>query len=854
MPKDSILVDSTSFNKNKSNEIKSPINYSAKDSMMMSIKTKMIFSYGDAKLSMDDMQLDAGFIKMNMDSDYLFAKSFENDKGELSGQPKFVQGDKSFDVETIRYNFETKKGVITNVITEEGGGYLHGTKTKIQPNKEIHILDGKYTTCDAKHPHFYIELTKAKVLPDDKIVSGPFYFVIADIPIPIGLPFGWFPNQKDNSSGIIIPSYGEEKRRGFYLSEGGYYFAINDYVNLAVLGEIYTNGSWGVRAQSSYKKRYKYSGSFNIKYQENIISEPDIKDYSKSTMFWVKLSYNRDTKANPTSSFNTNLDFGTSKFKQYNSYDPNDFANNTASSSIAYTKSWLGLPFNFSANISATQNLTDQNVNMEAPTLSFNINKQFPFKRASSTGGSKWYEKIGVGFSSNLRNTLNIGDSLVFTQEAVEKMQNGFKYNIPISTNFNIFKFIIFSPGFNYNGRIYTDYLNKNWHDYEILNGDTIQNEGFYTDTISGLRHNMDFTFSAPLSTKLYGIVQFKKGKIAAIRHVASPSISFSYRPDFSDDKWGYYKTDPSDTTLKTSYSIYQNGIFGTPPSGKSGTISFGLSNNLEMKVHSKDTTEEFKKIKLLESLNFSTGYNIAADSLNWSPISISASTTLLKQINVQYSGSILLYTLNDLGQQTNTTYFEKYKVLGHLSSSRFSLGGTLSSETFKKKSDTNTNETNSNDRLDRNTSKNQLENDDLNSDLYNDLNTPENTKVQTGDFSFNAPWSLNINYSLNYNSTFNIDIKKYEPKYTQTVNLSANLSLTPKWKISGSMQYDIQENKIVYTSMNIYRDLHCWEMSFNFVPLGTYKSYNFRINIKSSIFKGIEYKRQNSWRDNIEF
>jgi len=852
---DSVVVDSAKVINAEQGEVKVPIHYAAKDSMMISLKTKMIYAYGEANLKMDKMNLDAGYIQVNMDSNYIFASPFGDKSGEQQNNPKFQQGNENYDVDSMKYNFNSKKGIIYGVITEQSGGFLHGTKTKIQANKEVHIIDGKFTTCDAKHPHFYMKLTKAKVIPEKRIVSGPFYFVVADIPIPLGLPFGLFPNQKKNRSGVIMPSYGEEKRRGFFINQGGYYFAINDYVDLAAIGEIYSNGSWGVNLRSKYKKRYRFGGNFNLNYQKLVTSEPDLPDYSESTQFRVVVNYRRDPKANPNSTFNTAINFSSSKFNQYNSYNPNDFANNTTSSSIAYTKSWPGKPFNFSINAQMTQNLKQKNVSMQLPAIIFNMNKQFPFKKKIPAGKQKWYEKISVGFNSNIKNSLNIGDSLLFEPEALDRMENGLTYKVPVSVSSKILKHIIFSPSLSYTGRVYTKHLKQNWYDTEVVGEDTIRDKGYYMDTISSLNHLVDFSTSASFSTTLYGKVQFKKGKIAAIRHVIKPSASISFHPDFAKDFWDYYRTDYTryrykdfDSTVlifDQKYSRFRNGIFGAPTGGESGSIGMGVNNNFEMKVHTKDTSEMFKKIVLIENLRLNTSYNIAADSLNWAPIRISATTKFFKKLSFQYSGSVELYKRNSEGQLTNTTFIQDDRVLGHLTNSTVSLSGQLNSDIFKKKKEKGSNKKGKNTGLgnEKGTGLG-----DERSDKKNDMENEEN------EYNFSAPWNVNIRYSFRYSSNFSLTTGEYIPSYEQTINTTANLNLNKTWKIGARVDYNIQKKELVYWSMNFSKDLHCWQMSFNFVPFGTYKSYMFRINVKSSIFQGLEWKKQNSWRDNIDF
>jgi hypothetical protein len=838
-------TDSIPIKKKKESDIKSPIKYSSNDSMMFWVKKKMIYAYGEAKLSMEENELDAGHIRMNIDSNYLYAEPLINKKGEKTGVPVFKQGDDKYQINTIKYNFKSKKGLVTDVITEQGGGYLHAKTTKMQPNKEIHISDGKFTTCDAAHPHFYMQLTKAKVIPDKKIISGPFYFVISDIPLPVGLPFGYFPNQKKKSSGFILPGYREETRRGFGLEQGGYYLALSDYVDLTVRAEIWTSGSWGVDLSSNYKKRYRYSGNFNLSYKEIIESQKGLDDYKRNSTFAVRVNYARDQKANPTSTFNTNVNFMSSKFRQYESYNPNDFANNTTSSSIAYTKRWPGLPFNFSANMSATQNLTSKSISLELPSLALNMKTMLPFKRKVSSGNPRWYEQISVGFSSNLKNSLSIGDSMLFTKEAINRMNNGLRYSVPVSTSIKLLKHFRLNPSINYTGRVYTSYLEQKW--------DPDENE-YVADTIRGLRHVYDYGFSSPLNTTLYGLFQFKKGPIAAIRHVMSPSIGFSYRPDFGQEKYGYYQADLNDSLNRDLFNVYRNGVYGTATPGKSGSITFGLDNNFEMKTVSKDTAEKFKKIVLLQSLRIGTSYNLAADSLNWSDISIGASTRLLKQISVTYNGNIELYMLDSLGYKQNKMYIKEKGVIGHFNRNSIALSGSINSDTFKKKK--------AKSQEGQDTGDDNEFTDEMGADLLqqeipgmeNKDKDKDEEKVPADEYSFKMPWSVNLTYSFSSSKFFNRTLKDFETKNTQTLNTSMNLTLTQKWRISGSMHFDLEAKKLVNTNWSISRDLHCWEMSFNFTPFGTYTSYAFRINVKSSMFQGLEYKKQSSWRDNVSF
>lgn len=500
------------------------------------------------------------------------------------------------------------------------------------------------------------------------------------------------------------------------------------------------------------------------------------------------------------------------------------------------------------------QNLKQKNVSLQIPTITFNMNKQFPFKKKIPIGKPKWYEKLSVGFNSNLKNNLNIGDSLLFTETALDQMQNGLQYTVPVSVSSKLLNYIIFSPSFNYTGRVYSKYLEQNWYDDEIVSGDTIKEAGFYTDTITGLNHLAEFNVAASFSTTLYGMIQFKKSRVAAFRHVLKPSASISFRPDFGKPRWGYYSTDSSKYSYDSDslmiydymFSRYGNGIFGTPSPGEAGVISLNLQNNFEMKLHSKDTTEEFKKIVLLDNLRFGSSYNIMADSIKWNPITIAATTKFFKKLSFQYTGLLELYKRDESGRLINTTFLERERQLGHLARSQVSLSGQINSKMFGKDKDK---------KGSNNTEKSQdkgLRKDGFQSDKnLSDLKEEQNA---VNDYDFKAPWSITLRYTFNYISNYDTKIQDYKSTFVQTVNSSINLTLDEKWKIGTTLNYDIIKRELTTWNMNFHRDLHCWEMSFNFVPFGPYQSYMFRINIKSSIFQGLEWKKQNSWRDNIDF
>ncbi len=825
---DTIPNDTTAeFTVISKDAIEYDVNYSAEDSMLLDMTSGKIYLYGEGKLKGEGMDLKAGYIELDSKENYLFARG--NEVGDsIVGVPEINDGKDELKAKSMRYNFKTKKGIIYDVITEYSQGFIHGMRTKRHSNSELHIYDGKYTTCDLKHPHFYVQLTKAKVISGEnqKIVAGPMYFVIADIPLKmIGLPFGYIPKQKSNASGFIIPQYGEEKNRGFFLRDGGYFFAINDYLNTAITFDVYSQGSWGVNWKTNFKKRYRYSGNLDVKYSLNSFGEKVLPEYNETKTFWVSGVFMQDAKANPNSSLSASLNFGSSEYNSFEARDIEQLANNTYSSNVAYSRRKPGSIFNFTAAANATLNTTSKTVNLDLPSISFNMDKQFPFKGLSKSGKSKWYDKIGVGFNSSLKNQLTTADSLLFTRNSLYEMRNGFQYSVPISAGYTVFKYFQFSPSLTYKGRIYTDYIEKRMamlpNDKDELSPTVV------ADTLQGIRHPFDFSFSAPLSTKLYGLVNFKKGYVKAIRHVVSPSVSFNYTPDFSRDFWNYYGEYVKDGSA-VSYSYFENGIFGSPPGSKFGNIGFNIGNNFEMKLRNKkDSTKDDRKVVLLKRLNFNTGYNIAADSMRWNMLRVSGNTQLLKNISVTFNASFDPYSRDSLGRRTATSEWKANRRLLRFSTFDISLSGSLNPSVF---SDGEGKKTTHNEPIDY-----------FNPYPYSALDYDE----------FDFPWSLDLGYRLNVNNRFDGITKEYSNDVRQTLNLSASFELTPKWSVSSRLDYDISAQEFVYSSISINRDLHCWAMSMTLVPFGKLKSYMFRIYIKSSVFQGVEYKKERSRYEN---
>ena len=639
-------------------DIEAEVDYTADDSLVFSLDGGTVELYGSAHIAYQDIVLDADYIRYEMDLNLVVANGLPDSAGVIVGDPVFTDANNSFESKRLRYNFKTQKGFIEEVITEQEGGYLHAEQTKKQNNGHIHIKNGKYTTCDAEHPHFYIAITKGISMPGDKIVSGPAYIVLADVPLPLGIPFGFFPNSKTKTSGILIPKYGEEQRRGFYLREGGYYFAMNDYMDLRVTGDIYTNGTWGLRVGSNYRVNYRFSGNLNVKYFKNITGYKDIEGlYSVSRDYAIGWSHAQDSRANPTSSFRASVNLSSSSYDKNHTRNINSVMTNTKQSSISYTKSWPNSPFNLSTSLNHSQNSNTKGVNLTLPKMSLNMSRINPFKRKSATGPKKWYENIQLSYTSMLENRISTTDSLLFTSEVWNDMRNGYKHSIPLSLSIKpfrktpIFQSFAITPSMNYNGMLYTKQMYKYISYDEIEEDGVITNVPYVTDSIINkfsYAHSLFPSISSGIAPKIYGMYQFTgKGRMEAIRHVMTPSASFSFVPDMSAIQADYYRdvVDPESNDTLETYSIYEGQIYGTPTfNGSSGSLSLSLRNNLEAKMRSKvDTIDELEKVKLLDNLNFSTGLNIFhTDTLTpaWRPINFNGNTRIFNnKLNLSFRG-----------------------------------------------------------------------------------------------------------------------------------------------------------------------------------------------------------------------
>ena len=844
------------------------VTFSAKDSLIL-IGNNSAFLYGDGNVAYQQFKLNSEEIRMELDSSTVYANGVVDSVGELVGNPVFQEKGTSYESKTMSYNFKTERGYITDVITEQGEGYLTGGQAKKMDDGSFYVADGKYTTCDDhEHPHFYFMLTKARVRPNKDVVTGPAYMVLADVPLPLALPFGYFPFSKDYSSGILFPSFGDDYNRGFYLRDGGYYFAINDYVDLALRGEIYTKGSWGLSGHSSYRKRYKFNGSLDFSYITTITGDKGSPDYQKQNNFQLIWSHTQDAKANPNMNFSASVNFATSGYSRndLNSYYNNSFTENTKSSTVNLTYRFPGSKWSMSATANIAQRTQDSTLAVSFPNINVTMSQTTPFKRKKSAGGEKWYEKIRLSYSGQFQNSLTARQDQFFKKSLIKDWRNGFKHSVPISATFSIFKYVNISPSVQLNDRMYTSKIRRQWDPNASAE---------VQDTIYGFYNIFDFNASIALDTKIYGFwkpMKFLGDKIQMIRHVLTPTVSFSGAPDFSAPGWGYYGNysyeTPQGQMRRVDYSYFQHGYFGAPGRGTSSVLSVNLANNLEMKVKSDKDSTGFKKISLIENLTIGQSYNFAADSLNWSNLSTSIMLRLVKNfnLNLQATWDPYTYQLSPSGSpvRVNVPRWKAGKGWVRLASTGTSFSYTFNNSTFKRNKDNNkVNETTTaGDGPDG-----EFPDGDYGGDGTEGFaqevarrrekkrNSAEDNADADGYAKWECPWSLTVNYSVNYGyGDFNPDILEYRGKFNQNLSFSGSIRPTKNWNFSFSASYDFNVHKIAYMNCSISRDLHCFTMTASFVPVGPYKSYNFHISVKSSMLKDLKYDKRSSQRNGINW
>ena len=830
-------------------DLDAPVDFSSSDSMVI-IRRDSAFMFGNGAVQYGDIKLDAAEIQMDLNDNTVFAVGRLDTTGEVIGRPVFNDKGTGYEASTMRYNFKSEKGYITNVVTQQGEGYLTGGQSKKSGEDEFFLTNGRYTTCDHHDdPHFYFQLTKAKVRPGKNAVFGPAYMVLAGLPLPLAVPFGYFPFTDKYASGIIVPSFGDDYNRGFYLSDGGYYFAINDNIDLALTGEIYTKGSWGLSARSSYAKRYKFQGAFNLSYLKTITGEKGSPDYATQTNFQVLWNHSQDAKANPNMSLSASVNFTTSGYSRndLNSYYSSSFTENTKSSSINMTYRFPGTKWSLSTTFNIAQRTQDSTLSVSFPNVTVSLSQVYPFKRKKAIGAAKWYEKIKLSYTGLLQNSLTSKQDEFFKKSLVKDWRNGMKHSVPISATFNVFNYINITPSLSLTDRMYTTKVRRSWDEEQAIER---------MDTTYNFYNVWDFNASVSMDTKVYAFFQplgFIGKKIKMVRYVLTPSVSFTGAPDFSSKFFGYYGsyryTDTRGRELEKKYSYFPNALFGTPDLGRKGSISFSLANNLEMKVKSDNDSIGEKKISLIENLNIQESYNFAADSLRWSDLSTSILLRLAKNFNLNLSATWDVYTygLNSSGTpvRINKTRLQAGKGIGKLMRTGTSFSYTFNNDTFKRKKK---NDSNNNNSSENNTSGAQQ--DRNRRDEENDSGSPGDIELDADGYArWQVPWSLTLNYSVNYGyGAFNKQKMEYDGKITQNLSLSGNLRPTPAWNFSFTASYNFDTGRIAYMNCNISRDLHCFTMRASFVPVGPYKSYNFHISVNSSMLSDLKYdKRSNS-------
>jgi len=824
---------------------------SAADSSYRDMNQKKIYYYGNAEAKYDDIELTAACLEFDLETSTCRAYGVVDSLGKLQGRPVFKQGETTFEAAEMRYNFRTKKGIITKVWTEESGGYLHGERVKRMDDNSIHIRKGGYTTCDLKdHPHYQFKFTKAKVIPDDKIVTGPIYMTIADIPLPLALPFALIPNTKGKKSGLVLPTYGESANRGFYLENGGFYWAINDHYDLQVLGDIYTRGSWGLKPTFRYNKRYKFNGAVALGFAVNKIGTKGAADYQESMDFKIHWNHKQDPKAHPRRNFSADVNIVSSNFNKYNAQTVNDQLSNTFRSSIAYQTNFAGKVY-LTLNASHSQNTLTRQVTASLPEVTLTVNTFYPLKNVGKPGKKHWYQSISMGYTMNSKVYINDVDTVLFhgiTDNFGEwakmfvsnHVQSGISHRIPINASIKLFKYFSWNNTVNFNDYMYFKHTERQW----IMDSDSTGH--LQIDTVHRFSNLIDLSLSTNLTTKVYGMVNFSHGPIRAIRHVFTPTIGFTYRPDFSDPKWGIYGSYIDGNGVEQIYNKFANALYGTPSQAQQGLLTYSFGNNLEIKVPSKrDTITGMKKIPILESFSISGNYDVTKDSVRFSPIAISGRTTLFKKLGINFSSTWDLYAADSLGRRTNRfEVVENGRLFRKTGSSwRFSLSYSFSQNDLKKLqgkkgSQAVRDEINENARRSGAFDPDELDEILGNPNAYIDWTTP---------------WSVSISYNLTYTTSlaYAAFMGISTNTYVHTIGLNGNINITPKWKVSFSTGWDFVKNNITYTNISVYRDLHCWEMRFNWIPIGSYKSWNFTINVKAQALKDLKYEKKKDYRDN---
>ena len=873
---DSLAADSA--NRQRKNGIDAPVSYTAEDSMTYEGATGIAHLYGNSHVKYQDMDLESDQIYMSLDSSLVHATGSVDTTGHKFGTPVFKMGSDTYETDTMAFNFKKKKGLISNAYTEQEDGFMTSELSKRDGKGDMFLYHGRYPTCDQPHPDFYFAMSRAKVRPGKDVVFGPTYLVVCDVPLPFAVPYGFFPFTKSYSSGFIMPTYGDETSRGFYLRDGGYYFAINDKMDLKLIGEIYTKGSWGVTATSNYRRRYRYNGSMLVSYQNTVSGDKNMPDYTKNTSFKVLWQHSQDQKANPYRSLRASVNYATSSYERNNltsMYNPQSLTQSTRTSSAALSTKFSSLGMSLTSSFNLNQNMRDSIIDLTMPDLNISVANFYPFKRKNGVGKERWYEKISVRYTGQFKNEIHTKEDKLMHSSFSKDWRNGMQHVIPISASFTLFNFLNVSPTFNFTDRMYLQKYKRSWDE---------KNQKEVVDTIQGFHNIYNWNMSLGLSTKVYGFfIPNRKlfgDKIDRIRHVFTPSISFNYSPDFSAKRYGiwdtYQKTDANGNVTMVEYSQYQGAVYGAPGKGKTGSISMDISNNIEMKIRSDDDSTGFKKISLIDELGASMSYNFAAETRPWSDLNTRLRLKLTKSYTFNLNATFATYAYEAdsvgarpyIGNRTEYSYGRFGRFQGMSQNLSYTLSNEKVAKFFKwlrgeKVLD-----------KDKNKGKNNKGDDDdeydtgLDSNLDNTLEAgkhgarKENAGMaetdEDGYMKFSMPWSISFGYGItmreNTAGKFNYNRMRYPYKFTQNLNFSGNIRLSDGWNISFSSGYDFDQQKLSMTTASLSRDLHCFNMSCQ-VVLTPYTSYNFSFRCNAAtLTDALKYDKRSSYSNAVQW
>ena len=870
---DTVPADSTPRSKNA---LDMPVDYSAEDSITFDYVRSRANLYGGSKVKYQNLELEADIINIAIDSSLVHASGRIDSTGNVTGKPLFRQGSDEYEPDSISYNFKTRKAFITNVYTQQGEGFMKSIDGKRDSVGTMYVKKAFYSTCDAPHPHFYLNMTRAKMRPGKDVVFGPTYLVVEDVPLPLAIPYGFFPFKSKYSSGFIMPSYGDETSRGFYLRDGGYYFAFNDYIDTKLLADVYTKGSWMLSTQSNYRKRYRYNGNVYLSYQYTQTGEKNMPDFTVSKSFKVTWTHRQDPKSNPTQTFTASVNFATSSYERNNlssMYDPSSYTQSTRTSSIAYSKSFPDIGLTIGATFNLAQQVRDSSIAVTLPNLTIQLNRFFPFKRKKMAGKEKWYEKIGMSYSGSLTNSINTKENLLFKSNLVKDWRNAMRHQIPISASFPILKYINVNPGISFTDRMYSNKIMQSWDE---------ENRTVKRDTVYGFYNVYNFNMSLGFNTKLYGtytpLPWFGGKKIKAIRHMVTPTVTFEYAPDFSKPFWGfwdsYVRTDAKGNVSTVAYSPFSSGVYGTAPNQMSGSVQFDLSNNLEMKWRtSRDSTGE-KKISLIDELGASMSYNMAAKKKPWSDLNTHIRLKITKSYTFSMSAVFATYAYEfDKNGNVIVGDHTEYSQgrFGRFQGMSQNFSYTFNNQTLKKlmgMKDKVTGRFSGRSSVD---DEEDDEDDDDEADPSMQNVDPDRKKGMTGAkqtsstetdadgyLKFQMPWSLTVSYGItmreNTSAPINPKRMRYPYKFTHSLNFSGNIRIAEGWNINFSSGYDFNYKKLSMTTVSLARDLHCFAMSCSMV-ITPYTSFNFLFAAKAgTLADALRWRKQSSYSSNVEW